>query len=131
MRTGDLKRGFSLLEMMMVLTIIAILAAIALPMYQSVVLRAKEAVLRDSLWTLRSLIDAYTADKKAAPQALIELVDEGYLREIPVDPITESNTTWTTEYGEAMIPGQVTTGIVDVHSGSVEESSEGTPYSEW
>lgn len=131
MRTGDLKRGFSLLEMMMVLTIIAILAAIALPMYQSVVLRAREAVLRDSLHTLRSLIDAYTADKKAAPQGLADLVEEGYLREIPEDPITESTATWVTEFGEAMIPGQVTTGIVDVHSGSIEESSEGTPYSEW
>lgn len=138
MRIGKLSRathrgprGFSLLEMMIVLTIIAILAAIAIPMYQSVVLRAKEAVLRDTLHTLRELIDAYTADKKAAPQVLQDLVDEGYLREIPEDPITESNTTWVTEFGEIMIPGQVTTGIVDVHSGSGDVSSERTPYSEW
>jgi len=124
-------RGFTLLEIMIVLTIIAILASIAVPMYQSVILRTREAVLHDSLYTLRSLVDAYTADKRAAPQALQDLVDAGYLREIPEDPMTSSATTWVLEFGEAMIPGQVTTGIIDVHSGSSEISSEGTPYSDW
>jgi general secretion pathway protein G len=131
MRTGDPRRGFSLLEMMIVLTIVAILAAIAVPMYQSMIRRAEEAVLKDTLYTLRSLIDAYTADKRAAPQTLDDLVEAGYLREVPEDPITESRTTWVLESGEAMIPGQITTGIVDVHSGSIGISSEGTPYSEW
>jgi general secretion pathway protein G len=132
MQTGKGRnRGFSLLEMMIVLTIIAILASIAMPMYQSVVLRTREAVLKDSLYTLRSLIDAYTADKKAAPQTLQDLVAAGYLREIPEDPITESNTTWVTAFGDMRIPGQTIAGIVDVHSGSVEMSSEGVPYSEW
>ena len=125
------RRGFTLLEVMIVLTIVAILASIAIPMYQSVILRTKEAVLKDSLYTLRSLIDAHTADKKAAPQSLEDLVAAGYLREIPEDPFTQSASTWVVEFGDAMIPGQLTTGIVDVHSGSPGISSEGTPYSEW
>ena len=126
------KKGFTLLEMMIVLTIIAILASISVPMYQAVVLRAKEAVLKDNLHGLRSVIDQYTADKKTAPQSLEDLVDAGYYREIPEDPITESSTTWQLEFGDtALIPDQLETGIVDVHSGSTAISSEGTPYSEW
>ena len=126
------KKGFTLLEMMIVLTIIAILASISVPMYQAVVLRAKEAVLKDNLHGLRSVIDQYTADKKTAPQSLEDLVDAGYYREIPEDPITESSTTWQLEFGDTtMIPDQLETGIVDVHSGSTAISSEGTPYSEW
>jgi general secretion pathway protein G len=123
--------GFSLLEVMIVLTIIAILAAIAVPMYQSVILSAREAVLKDTLYTLRSLIDAYTADRKAAPQNLEDLVNAGYLREVPEDPMTESSATWVLEFGEAMIPGQITTGIVDVRSGSGATSVDGTLYSDW
>ena len=126
------KKGFTLMEMMIVLTIIAILASISVPMYQAVVLRAKEAVLKDNLHGLRSVIDQYTADKKTAPQSLEDLVDAGYYREIPEDPITESSTTWQLEFGDtALIPDQLETGIVDVHSGSTAISSEGTSYSEW
>ena len=126
------KKGFTLLEMMIVLTIIAILASISIPMYQAIVLRAKEAVLKDNLHGLRSVIDQYTADKKTAPQSLEDLVSAGYYREIPEDPITESSTTWQLEFGDtALIPDQLETGIVDVHSGSTVISSEGTPYSEW
>ena len=126
------KKGFTLLEMMIVLTIIAILASISVPMYQAVVLRAKEAVLKDNLHGLRSVIDQYTADKKTAPLSLEDLVDAGYYREIPEDPITESSTTWQLEFGDTtLIPDQLETGIVDVHSGSTAISSEGTPYSEW
>ncbi len=126
------KKGFTLLEMMIVLTIIAILASISVPMYQAIVLRAKEAVLKDNLHGLRSVIDQYTADKKTAPQSLEDLVDAGYYREIPEDPITESSTTWQLEFGDtALIPDQLETGIVDVHSGSTVISTEGTPYSEW
>ena len=123
--------GFSLLEVMIVLTIVALLAAIAVPMYQSVILSAREAVLKDTLYTLRSLIDAYTADKKAAPQNLEDLVSAGYLRQVPEDPMTESSSTWLLEFGDAMIPGQITTGIVDVQSGSGAVSAEGTLYSDW
>ena len=126
------KKGFTLMEMMIVLTIIAILASISVPMYQAVVLRAKEAVLKDNLHGLRSVIDQYTADKKTAPQSLEDLVDAGYYREIPEDPITASSTTWQLEFGDtALIPDQLETGIVDVHSGSTAISSEGTSYSEW
>ena len=131
---GSLKRtrGFTLMEMMIVLTIIAILASIAVPMYQAVILRTKEAVLKEDLHSLRSVIDQYTVDKKTAPQSLEDLVFAGYLRTIPEDPITDSTTTWQVEYGEtAMVPDQLQTGIVDVRSGSSALSTEGTPYSEW
>src|SRR5438477_828801 len=84
------RRGFTLLELMIVLTIIAILAGIAIPMYQSVVLRSKETVLKNNLHELRTTIDQYTADKKKAPQGLQDLVDAGYYRQIPVDPMTNS-----------------------------------------
>jgi general secretion pathway protein G len=129
-RTGA--RGFTLLEMMIVLTIIGILASIAVPMYQAVILRTREAVLKENLHSLRSVIDQYTADKKSAPQVLDDLVIAGYLREIPDDPITETNTSWQIELGDtALVPDQVDTGIVNVFSGSSGISSEGTPYSEW
>lgn len=125
-------RGFTLMEMMIVLTIISILASIAIPMYQAVILRSKEAVLKENLHTLRSVIDQYTADKKTAPQALEDLVSAGYLRQVPEDPITESSTTWQTEFGDtALVPDQMDTGIVDVHSGSTGVSTEGNAYSEW
>ena len=127
-----LERGFTLMEMMIVLTIISILATIAVPMYRSVILRSREAVLKENLHTLRSVIDQYTADKKTAPQALEDLVDAGYLREIPEDPITESSTTWQTEFGDtALVPDQMDTGIIDVRSGATGMSTEGSPYSEW
>jgi general secretion pathway protein G len=120
------------MEMMIVLTIIAILASIAVPMYQSVILRSKEAVLRENLHAMRTVIDQYTADKRSAPQSLDDLVIEGYLREVPEDPITESNSTWRAETGNtALVPDQQDTGIVNVYSGSAQVSSEGTPYSEW
>jgi len=124
--------GFTLMEMMIVLTIIAILATIAVPMYQSVVLRTKEAVLKENLHAMRTVIDQFTADRKTAPQTLEELVSAGYLRELPEDPITEENTTWVVEMGStALVPGQLDTGIVNVYNGTPGTSTEGTPYSEW
>ncbi len=126
------RSGFTLMEMMIVLTVIAILASIAIPMYQSIILRTKEAVLKENLHSLRTVIDQYTADKKSAPRVLGDLVDAGYLREIPEDPITESNSSWQSESGNTfMVPGQIDTGIVDVFSGSPAVSTEGTPYSTW
>ena len=120
-RSGKLNRtrGFTLLELMIVLTIIAILASIAVPMYQATILRAKEAVLKENLHSIRSVIDQYTADKRTAPQSLEDLIAAGYLREVPEDPITESPTTWQVEFGAtAMVPDQLDTGIVDVRSGA-------------
>ena len=133
-RSGSLNRtgGFTLLELMIVLTIIAILASIAVPMYQATILRAKEAVLQENLHSLRTVIDQYTADKLTAPQSLEDLIEAGYLREVPEDPITASRTTWQTEFGAtALVPDQLDTGIVDVRSGAPSISMEGTLYSEW
>ena len=125
--------GFTLLELMMVLTLILILASFAVPTYRVAMIRAREAVLRDDLYTMRKLIDQFTLDKKRPPQSLEELVDEGYLRGgLPEDPFTRSNQTWQVDFEQVpMSPNQAVTGIVDVHSGSDEISLDGTPYSSW
>jgi len=126
------KRGFTLLELMIVITIIAILASIAVPMYQAVVLRSKETVLKNNLYELRTTIDQYTADKKKAPKALQDLVDAGYYRQIPIDPITNSRDTWEVVTDTSVSsPDQTESGIVDIKSGSSAVSSEGTPYNTW
>ena len=131
--TGVAVRGFSLMELMVVLTLIMILASFAVPTYQRSILRAREAVLREDLFTMRKVIDEYTLDKQYPPTTLEDLVSAGYLRGgIPADPFTGSSETWqvTTE-DVPLSPNQVASGIVDVHSGSDAESMEGTPYSSW
>jgi len=126
------RKGFSLLEMMMVVTLILIIASIATPVYRSVVVRAREAVLRDDLYTLRFLIDRFTVDNGRSPVHLNEIVEKGYLGRLPTDPFTGSNDTWQ-EVQETAPPSptQKYLGIADVHSGSDDLSLEGAPYSSW
>ena len=123
-------RGFTLLELMIVITIIIILAAVALPQFQKTIVHAREAVLRDDLFQMRKMLEQYGADKGKPPQSLDELVTEHYLREIPEDPITQEKD-WDTVVGED--PGSTDggSGIVDVHSKSTDVGSDGRPYSEW
>jgi general secretion pathway protein G len=123
-------RGFTLIEMIVVISLILILLAIALPMYNQSILRAKEAKLHENLTTLNKVIQEYSLDKKHAPQSLDDLVP-GYIKFIP-DDITGRTDTWKTDQEDpqdAWDPNN--TGIVGVHSGSDEISSEGTPYSSW
>ena len=125
-------RGFSLIELMIVMTIVTILVSIAAPLYQKSVLRAKESVLRQNLFTIRTVIDEYTYDKQKAPQTLQDLVSDGYLRQVPLDPITGSNQSWKIVMEEALTSvNQTEPGIFDIRSGSDKTSLEGTPYSEW
>jgi general secretion pathway protein G len=132
LRLSAAQRGFTLVELMVVMAIISVLLAIALPIYQKSIVRAKESVLRNNLFTLRTMIDEYTVDKQQAPQTLQDLVSEGYLRQIPQDPMTGSDQTWRITMEETPIGGSTSTpGIFDVHSGSDKTSLEGTPYSEW
>ncbi len=122
------RRGFTLVEITVVMAILVTILAIAVPQYSTAITRAKESVLMSNLFTLRSVIDQYTYDKEEPPQSLEDLVNEGYLREVPMDPFTESRDSWEiiTETGPS---GQ--SGVFDVRSGSDKESLGGSPYSEW
>jgi general secretion pathway protein G len=122
--------GFTLLELMIVITIVIILAAIALPQYQRTIVQARESVLRQDLHDMRKLLDQYAADKGKLPQSLDELVTEHYMRELPVDPITGQKD-WTVESGEDPNSSSGEQGVINVRSSSPDTSSEGTPYSEW
>jgi general secretion pathway protein G len=134
LRRFNLKRrdshGFTLLELVMVMTIIVILASIAVTSYQQIQLKAKETILKQDLVQMRKMLDQFSADKERLPQSLEELVEAGYLREVPIDPITE-NAEWDLEMGEdevSLIGGQ---GIVDVHSSARGQGSDGKAYSEY
>jgi general secretion pathway protein G len=130
-RSGRAAGGFTLIELMIVMAIISILVAVAVPMYQKSVVRAKESVLRQNLFTLRTVIDEYTYDKAKAPQSLEDLVREGYLRQLPMDPMT-GQSDWTTIQEDAVTSvNQTEPGIFDVRSKSDKKSLEGTAYNEW
>ena len=123
--------GFTLLEMMVVISIIIILMAIAIPNYSRSVIQSRESVLRSNLSTLRSVISQYTLDKQKAPQSLDDLVQAGYLRQIPMDPMTKE-TNWEVVQEEALMTvDQEAPGIFDVHSASSGVASDGTSYSTW
>lgn len=126
------QRGFTLIELMIVVSIILILISMAVPIYSTSILRAREAVLRNNLFTMRTLINQYTMDKEKAPQSLEDLVTAGYLKQIPVDPFTGSRDSWVVEQEDILMSvDQTQPGITDVHSGSDQTSSEGTPYNTW
>ncbi len=127
-----LDAGFTLIELMIVITIILILIGIAAGRYDKSVQRANEAVLKHNLQTIRTSIDNYTLDKQAAPQSLEDLVQAGYLRSVPTDPITRAKD-WVPQYDTVVLsPDQSSTGMVDVHSNSTKVSPfENTPYNEW
>lgn len=126
------RAGYTLIEIIIVMTIISILVSIAVPIYQKMVLRTKETVLRNNLFTIRTVIDEFTYDKQKGPQSLEDLVQAGYLRQVPEDPITGSNSTWKIIMEDALTSvSQTEPGIYDVRSGSDKTSLEGTPYAEW
>jgi general secretion pathway protein G len=117
---------------MIVLTLIAVLVSIAVPMYRALILRSRESTLKVNLHSLREVIDQYTADKKKAPQTLQDLIEGGYFRELPLDPMTGHRDTWTTDFDTSVsVSDQTETGITNVHSGSTGTSTEGTIYNTW
>ena len=124
--------GFTLVELMVVMLIISILLAIAVPSYISTIRSAREAALREDLHTLRDAIEQYTEDKEQAPQSLDDLVQAGYLKGLPVDPMTHTADTWVPSQSDTYSSvDQSQTGINDVHSGSDQVGSNGEPYSQW
>jgi general secretion pathway protein G len=119
-------RGFTFVELMVVMAIVAMLISIALPRYFEGLQRAREAVLLEDLNVMRKAIDHYYADKNTYPANLQALVTERYLKFIPADPITGSTETWQTE-----LPPDSSNRVYDIHSGSTETASNGTPYNAW
>jgi general secretion pathway protein G len=123
--TGQKQSGFTLVELMIVVAIIGILATVAVPSYRQSIVKAREAVLRQDLFTMRDLLDQYRADRGKYPATLKDLVTATYLRAVPVDPMTQSATTWQE------IVDETEGGIFDVHSGADRLASNGTPYNQW
>lgn len=129
--SGRRSRGFTLIELMIVMAIISILIGTAALIYDRVVRRARESVLKQDLQTMRQAIDHYTLDKQQAPQSLQDLVDGHYLREVPIDPVCRTND-WEVHIGDTVLsPDQTSTGIDDVHSGCELTATDGTSYATW
>jgi general secretion pathway protein G len=123
--------GFTLIELMIVISIILILIGMAAGMYQKSIQHAREATLKQDLQVMRTAIDNFTMDKQQAPQSLDDLVDSHYLREVPVDPVSHQKD-WVPHFGDSVLsPDQSGSGIDDVHSGSDLVGTDGTPYNTW
>lgn len=132
MRKRRFRSGMTLIELMIVVSIIITVISVAVPLYQKAIIRSKESVLKQNLFTMRSLIDEYTFDKEKAPQSLQDLVTEGYLRQLPVDPFTRKNDSWRVVMEDTLQSvDQKEPGIFDVHSGAEGTSLDGSKYSEW
>jgi len=124
--------GFTLVELMIVMAIIMVLAVVAIPKFESSLKLAREAALKEDLHVMREAIDAYTVDKQKAPQSLDDLIQDGYLKVVPVDPMTHSKETWSTDSSDALHSlDQTDPGVDDVHSGSQETGTDGQAYSTW
>jgi general secretion pathway protein G len=131
-RVSQFESGFTLMELIVVMSIIGILMMLAIPRYATSIKNAREAVLKEDLHVMRAAIDSYTMDKQKAPQSLDDLVQDGYLKVIPEDPMTHSKDTWVTNTSDAMYSlDQTEPGIDDVHSGSQDTGSDNQPYSSW
>jgi general secretion pathway protein G len=129
-RTAE--QGFTLLELMIVMVVIGLLAAIAIPSYTNNIRNAREAVLKEDLHAMRTAIDSYTVDKQKAPQTLDDLVQAGYLKSLPVDPFTHRSDTWVPVQDDSLSTvDQTEPGIDDVHSGAQQTASDGTSYNTW
>jgi general secretion pathway protein G len=130
--TSRFERGFTLIELLVVVAIIGILATVAVGQYRRNIVKAKEAVLKENLFTIRTQINNYFSDKGRYPADVQELVDDHYLRSMPIDPITESSSTWILDYAEISEEDISTEpGIDDVHSGADGMSMNGTAYADW
>ena len=125
------KKGYTLLELMIVVAIVGILVTLAIPTFQQSAVKAREAALKQNLFTMRAVIDQFYADRGDYPLSLDELVEAKYIRDIPVDPFTRSSTTWNTIYEDQEEGDDSPAGVYDIKSGSDEIALDGTPYKEW
>ena len=124
------QNGFTLLELVMVMTIIVVLAAVGVTSYQHIQLKARETILKENLRTMRKMIDQYAGDKEKLPQSLDDLVTEQYMRDVPIDPITGQKD-WVVDIGDDTVSREGGTGVVDVHSAAAGESSDGVAYQDY
>jgi len=129
-KTGQ--AGFTMIELLIVISIIVVLASMGMTQYRNSVIRAREAVLKEDLFRMRDAIDQYYADRNKYPASLDDLVSEGYLREVPIDPMTQSKDTWQPVNAEANVNDTTAEpGIYDVKSGSDQPALDGTRYADW
>ena len=125
------KKGYTLLELMIVVSIVGILLALAIPNFQQSAMKAKETALKQNLFTMRAVLDQYYADRGDYPDNLEVLVEAKYLRAIPMDPLTKSSTTWIEIYEEQEEGDDSSAGVYDIKSGSDDVARDGTPYKDW